>query len=89
MAIIDTGVTKATEKGGSSEPIGYDAGKKINGIRRLFAHLTERTKEANPPSDFCSIGNSYFFPRSPFTSSQRGPKKSLMLSTTTPSNIPT
>ena len=34
-AIIDTQVAKATEKGGGSiDPVGYDAGKKIKGIKR-------------------------------------------------------
>jgi transposase len=33
-AIIDTHVAKATEKGGSIDPVGYDAGKKIKGVKR-------------------------------------------------------
>jgi putative transposase len=33
--IIDTQVSKATEKGGrSQDPVGYDAGKKVKGIKR-------------------------------------------------------
>jgi putative transposase len=32
--IIDTQVAKAAERGGSIDPIGYDAGKKTKGVKR-------------------------------------------------------